>query len=201
MKTITTLLSVLLLGVVTNTSAQLPSKSFTAYGALGLSTASSPNFFKEGWGNGLHGNAQLGFSMLPKGEILLNVGYHKFGSDIDFLEIDEGGDLNVLLVGGDFKFNLGVPAAPIKPYLFAGAGVAVIYYTDVTYTEGSFTVTESFDLRKELYFEIGGEIEFSRFFIKVKYVSIKNGTFDEEDVNLETYVNASMIPISIGIKF
>ncbi len=198
MKKFTILLAVLLFGLVATASAQVPMKPFTIYASAGVTTPMSPDDFKDGWGTGYHANAQLGFNMYPKTEFVLNLEYHKFGADADFLEIAEGGDKSVIMAGGDFKLNLGAPMVPIKPFLLVGAGIAVLSTSDVTIDVGPDIGTFSIDSENKLYYQIGGGIEFTNFFIRAKFVTIKDGA---SDVDLGTEENASMMPISIGIKF
>ncbi len=186
MKKFTIILAVLVLGVVGSASAQIPAKPFTIYGAAGLSSPMSPDIFKDGWKMGFHADAQLGFSTIPKGEFLLNLGYHTFGADFGALSGFDGGTFSTILAGGDFKLNLGVPMAPVKPFIFAGLGIAVVSMSDLTTPLG----TATFESSNDFYFEIGGGVEFTQFFIRAKYVSI--ATEGE---------STAFVPISLGLKF
>ena len=167
-------------------SAQVPAKPFTVYGSVGLSMPMSPDYFKDGYKMGFHGNAQLGFNAFPKTEFLVNLGYHSLSADFGDVTGYDGGTLSAILVGGDLKFNLGVPTAPIKPFVFAGAGIAVLSMSDLTTPFGTYTV----DSENKFYFEIGGGVEFTQFFVRVKYVNVAT----EDDAT-------ALIPISVGMKF
>ncbi len=186
MKKIAILLAVLVFGVVGSASAQVPVKPFTIYGAAGLSSPTSPDGFKDGYNMGYHADAQLGFNAFPKTEFLLNLGYHTFGADFGDLTGYDGGTMSFILAGGDLKLNLGVPLAPVKPFVFAGAGLAVLSMSDLTTPLG----TGSFESINKFYFEIGGGVEFTQFFVRVKYVSVAT----EGD-------SFALIPLSIGMKF
>lgn len=167
-------------------SAQVPAKPFTIYGAAGISLPTSPDLFKDAYKTGFHGDAQLGFNAFPKTEFLINLGYHSFSADFGDSTGYDGGTLSAFLAGGDLKLNLGVPMAPVKPFVFAGAGMAVLSISDLVTPDGTYTS----DSETKFYFEIGGGIEFTQFFIRAKYVSIS--TEDE---------STATIPISLGVKF
>ena len=180
------ILAVILAFTAMTASAQVPAKPFNIYGSAGITMPMSPDVFKDGWNMGFHGNAQLGFNAFPKTELLLNLGYHTFSADFGDLTGYEGCTFSTILTGVDLKLNLGVPMAPIKPFVFAGGGLAVMSFSDLTTTSG----TISFDSENEFYFEIGGGVEFTKFFVKLKYVSI--ATEGE---------STALVPISIGLKF
>lgn len=186
MKKFTILLAVLLFGVVASTSAQVPAKPFTIYGAAGLSMPTAPDFFKDGYKTGFHGDAQIGFNTFPKTEFLLNLGYHTFSPDFGDLVGFDGATISMILAGADLKLNLAVPMAPIKPFVFVGGGLAVLSMSDLITPVGTYPS----DSENKFYFEIGGGIEFTQFFVRAKYVSIA--------VEDEAF---TLIPISVGIKF
>ncbi|KAA3633236.1 MAG: hypothetical protein DWP97_09530 [Calditrichaeota bacterium] len=179
------LLAIIVMAFAFSASAQVPAKPFNIYASAGLTLPSgdASDFYKSGF----HGNAQLGFNSFPKGEILINLGYHKLSSDYEGVE---GGDLSAILAGADLKLNLGVPAAPISPFVFAGAGISTLSWSDETETIGTVTTTYTYDSENKFYFEVGGGVQFSQFFVKVRYVNISI-----DDMTL------AMLPLSVGVKF
>lgn len=184
MKKLLIFMFILVFSAVT-ASAQVPAKPFSIYvsGGLDMPTSSS---FKDGYKTGFDANAQLGFDAFPKSQFLINLGYHHFSADWGNVTGYDGGDMNIILAGGDLKLDLGLPAAPMKPFVLGGLGLAVLSWSDVTTPLGSGPV----DSKSKFYFEIGGGVEFTQFFVKVKYVNIATSGS-----------SLGFIPINVGVKF
>ena len=171
--------------IAVSASAQVPAKPFTVYASAGLSVPMASDF-KDAYKMGYHGNAQLGFNSFPKGEVLINLDYHTFSPDWGDAAGFDGGTLSAILAGADVKLNLGVPAAPMSPFIFGGGGLAVLSWSDITTPLGSGPV----ESQNKFYFEVGGGVTFTQFFVKVKYVSIST---DGSSIGFA--------PVSVGMKF
>lgn len=182
------ILTVILALVVVSASAQI-SKPFNFYVAGGMSPQSSPDGFKDFYKRGLHGMGAFGYNMSPGFQLMAKVELHSFGFDAktdtslaaSFLSIL--GDQRFLMMGGAGKFSFGLPAAPIKPFVTAGVGIAAISYEVV-----SSSVSK-------MYYEFGGGAEFKMgpamsLFVMARYVSIPldGGSY-------------AYMPISVGLKF
>lgn len=199
------LVIVVMLVFASGAFAQVPAKPFNIYAGGGLTMPSSPDAFKDGFKMGFHGTAKLGLKAVPKGEILLNLEYHMFGLDNEDMygtNVD-GGDLSIIMAGADYKLNLGVPLAPVNPFIQAGGGLAIISMSDLSYTDpvlGDIDVTtESIN---KIYLEIGGGIEFNKFFASIRIVNIFNGSTEYDVSAMEVKEkSALMIPLTVGVKF
>ena len=180
------LLTVLLVFVASAAMAQVPAKPFTIYVGGGLTMPMSPDGFKDNQSMGFHGFGQLGFNVIPKGELVINLEYHMFGGDWQDPDITGGGDFSVIMAGADFKLNLGLPAAPMRPFILGGAGIAIESVSDFETTLGDI----SFDSENDIYIQFGGGVTFNKFFVKARYVHIMT----EGDAT-------AMVPVSVGISF
>jgi opacity protein-like surface antigen len=185
MKKILAILTILLAFSVTAT-AQTPSSPIKLYATGGVSLPMSPDLFKDYYKMGFHFGGGVGYALMPNLQLIGKAEYHMFAPDVEDIE---GGDLKLSMFGGDLKFSLGLPAAPIKPYLLGGAGFAKI---TVDAVEGFDE--ESYDETK-FYFNVGAGLDlvsnpaFS-LFIQGRYVSVMT---DDE--------STAMVPISAGIRF
>jgi hypothetical protein len=166
-------------------SAQVPAKPVDIYigGGLSIPTGTVGDFWKMGF----HGNGKIGFAAGPNIDILGSIAYHSFPLDDQGFSGVEGGTLTTILIGGDVRLSLGVPAAPTHPYLFGGGGLGLVSVSDVTFPGSP---TESTDSESKPYVEFGGGVEMQRFFAEVKYVVVM--TSDE---------SVTFLPITIGVKF
>ncbi len=187
---------VLIVGLASTASAQLPSKPFSLYiqGGASLPQEDFSDLYKLGY----HGAGGLGISIFPKVEAVGRVSYHKHSPEsvADVLGVDspidvDGGDLTMLMYGADLKLNLGILVT--NPYLLAGYGWAKFDREDVTYSELSVEHAETFDSHTENYWILGGGIEFSRTFIEGRYI-----TFIEDDADDDS--KTRLITVSLGIK-
>ncbi|MBD3404171.1 outer membrane beta-barrel protein [candidate division GN15 bacterium] len=181
-------------------SAQMPSSPVSLYVGGALSLPQSPDDFSETYKTGYHGFAGVGFSFIPKLQVIGKIEYNTFSFDFDNNAIpglSGGGTQNLLMFGADGRFSLGVPAAPFKPFVFAGAGLANISLSD---WEGddlllATSLNEAMESQTEMYFNLGAGAEFKMgpmmsFFAQARYVSVQT----EGDA-------ASFIPVSVGLKF
>ncbi len=176
--------------------SQLPSKPFNLYAGGGISNPTSPDAFKEGWKLGFHGSGGLGinFGVVPNFQIIGKVEFHTMPFDWDKAGLPDasGGAFQVLMFGADGKFALGVPAAPMKPFVIGGAGIAKISVSDIT-NAGSTVAVDADET--DFYFNVGAGMEFGsgpamKFFILARYVHI--ATEGE---------STAFIPVTAGIKF
>lgn len=164
--------------------AQAPAKPFDVFLGGGVGFPSSPSMFSDGWKMGFHGLGGLDIN-LPMLKITGKAEYHTF--PFDWGDADGSGlALRALMIGADVKYAFGVPAAPAKPFVMGGLGMANVTFSDLE--SGAMTV--SFEDETKLYFEIGGGVEFNKFFGMIRYVNI--ATSGE---------STAFIPISVGIKF
>lgn len=183
--------------------AQVPAKPFNIYAGAGLTMPMSPDNLKDGTKLGFHGTAKLGFNTFPKGEFVIGLDYHYLPADLGMFEDEgitdaDGGDMSVIMAGGDLKLNLGIPMTGLNPFVHGGIGMAIISFSDLSWTQpgvGERLVTT--DSENKFYFQIGGGLEFNKFFVDVRYINILKATYD--DVGDET--SASIIPITVGVKF
>ena len=190
---------ILIVGLASTASAQLPSKPFSLYIQGGVSLPQED--FKDVYKLGYHGAGGLGISIFPKVEAVGRVSYHKYSPEsvTSMLGVEspidvDGGDLTMLMYGADLKLNLGILVT--NPYLLAGYGWTKFETEDVTYSEFGIDKTKSIDSRTDNYWILGGGIEFSRTFIEGRYI-----TFLEDDDNeVESDSKSRLITVSVGIK-
>ena len=190
------LTTALLLVFSVSAMAQVPSKPFSIYINGGVSLPQSPDGFKDAYKMGFHGNAGLGFSVMPTMQLVGKLGYHYFGpdkSEMGDTDLD-GGTFTVITYGVDLRISLGAPLVPIKPFGFGGIGMASMKVGDIT---SSVLDTSPEISETKYYFNFGGGIEFKSgplmSFIQASYTGIS-----VDDISTERIV---MIPISLGIKF
>ena len=193
------ILTVILAFVALSANAQI-SKPFNIYAGAGLSLPMGPDAIKDTYKTGIQGLGGVGFSMGPKFQLVGNIGYNSFAMDWEQLEQTlslsltdmSGGSLIAFTIGVDGKFDLGLPAAPMTPFLVGGAGLAMLSISDVS--DGTFSVPVSYDATK-VYFEFGAGVEFKagpafNMFLMGKYVNIAT-----EGESL------SYVPVTLGVKF
>ena len=178
-------------------SAQI-SKPFTVYAGGGMSLPMSPDGFKDVQKTGYHGTVGLGFNVIPMFQLVAKIEYHSFTADqteyslaLGTTEDVEGGTFTPLMFGADARYAFNLPAAPLAPYVFGGAGLARVSWSDVSYG----TTTLAFEDQTKFYYNVGAGFEFdispmASLFVQGRYVSI--ATDNDPTV---------MVPISVGIKF
>ncbi len=181
-------------------SAQVPSSPFSLYVGGAVSMPQSPDGFKETYKTGYHGFAGVGYSFVPKMQLVGKIEYNTFSFDWDNTEypgLDDGGNQKILMFGADARFSFGVPAAPFKPFLFGGGGFANIKTDEFSGTDLvlATAVNSSLEDQTKAYFNVGAGADFKMgpamsFFAQVRYVSVAT----EGDA-------ATFIPLSLGLKF
>ncbi len=181
------LLTAMLVVIAASAFAQVPSKPFSIYVGGGLSFPVSPDStFKTLYKTGYHGLVGLGFGTMPIMQFVAKAELHSFSADASDL-----GNFTVLMFGADVRFAFGVPAAPIKPFVLGGGGLAHVKVGESTI--GSITIPSASE--NKFYYNIGGGVEFNagstlKLFVQARYVGFKA---DEE--------NYAFIPVSVGLKF
>ena len=103
--------------------------------AVRFLSPNSPDDFSEAYKTGFHGSVGVGFAVMPKMQLVGKVELHRFAVDFDAdplmaAENISGGNNNLLMFGADARYSLSVPAAPIKPFLLGGIGLARISASD-----------------------------------------------------------------------
>ncbi len=181
------LLTAMIVLIAAGAFAQVPSKPFSLYVGGGMNMPTSPDgTFKSAYKTGYHGMAAIGLGSMPMMQFVGKAEYFSFASDASGL-----GDFTSMLFGADVRFSLGVPAAPAKPFLFGGGGLAHSKVGETTV--GSLTFPSASD--NNFYYNIGGGLEFNagpslKLFVQTTYVAIhSNGD------------NLSFVPITVGLKF
>ena len=177
-------------------NAQLP-VPFSLYAGGALSVPSSPDGFKDGWNTGYHGMAGIGFKMAPIFQVIGKAEYHNFGYDFGDVTDMDGGNAKIWLFGADGRLSLNLPASPVAPFIFGGAGMANIKQSDFSGTNLiASTLNEMIpDSQNKFYYNVGVGFETKlgpsiNFFGQGRYVSIDtDGT------------TTKFIPITFGLKF
>jgi opacity protein-like surface antigen len=191
----TVLILALATAIAVSASGQIPSKPFNLYLQGGVSLPQED--FKELYKYGYHGSAGIGFSILPRMELIGRGSYHKYSVESisrilpDQESIDvSGGDLTMIMYGADLKLNLG--ALGMNPYLLGGYGWAKFDIKDVTVTAFGFEDVYEFPSHTENYMVLGGGLEFTRTFIEGRYYTFM------EDITEKT--STRLITVSFGVK-
>lgn len=177
-------------------SAQVPAP-FSLYAGGAVSLPNAPDGFKDAFKTGYHGLVGLGYKMGPGLQIVGKVEYHKFSYDFAGISGVDGGDSKMWLFGGDGRLALGLPASPVKPFAFAGIGIAKIKQSEFG---GDITLASSLtppfpEDQSKMYYnfgagvELGGGPSFS-LFVQARYVSIATEGH-----------NTTFIPVTVGLKF
>ncbi len=195
-KTLLTLTLVLLFAFGAS-AAGVPSPfSFYAGGAISVPSDDFGTAYKSGW----HGFAGGGYKFAPKFQIIGKVEMHNFSSDLSSLGLD-GGATKFTMFGTDGKFTLGVPLAPISPYILGGIGIAHVTTDD--FSGSDLLSTAVADLsntlnpgpQNKMYWNVGTGIEIKSgpawsFFAQGRYVSVSadSGSY-------------KFIPLTLGVKF
>ena len=140
----------------------------------------------DGWKLGFHGLARVGFSVAPKLDVLAGLDYHTFPIDDLGVPSVSGGSFSTINITGDLKVNFGMAGASSNPFLLGGVGLSIYSISDLSVG----TVTVEFDSESDIFIEVGGGVEFNKFFAQIKYVNI----FAEG-------ISISYIPFTVGVKF
>lgn len=166
-------------------------KPIDIYIGGGVSLPNAPDGFKDGFKTGYHGmggieaNAFTGFSLLFLAD------YNRFSPDVE--DVD-GGEVSLLAFTLNAKLGLGVPAAPMKPYLFGGIGLANISQSDYKDILPEVEVS-TYASKTNACFNVGAGLEFkagpsAAIFVQGRYMVITT----EGDAT--TY-----LPITVGFRF
>lgn len=194
----------LILILVTATAdAQAPPKPFNVYAGVGMTFTSGPDEFRDFHKEGYHMFGGLGLNLIPVIQLVGKVEYHSFSKDFDMFLPDvsdlDGGTRRVLMFGVDARLGVNVPTAPVTPYLFAGLGLARSSETDFETVLEDLSEDEiailDYENQTDLYFNIGGGIEFKFLEVLNMFVQGKYTTIKQDGDNL------TFIPISVGLKF
>jgi opacity protein-like surface antigen len=167
--------------------AQVPSKPFSLYVGGGMNLPTSPdNTFKSAYKTGYHGMVGIGLGSMPMMQFVGKAELYSFPSDVSGL-----GDFSSLMFGADVRFSMGVPAAPARPFVFGGGGLAHVKIGESN--AGGFTIPSASD--NNFYYNVGAGLEFNaspsmKLFVQTKYVGVHSGGD-----------NLSFIPITVGLKF
>ncbi len=185
--TVLTVLAVLVAGylAVPQVQAQEAAKPMSFYLGGGLSVPTGD--LGDGWKLGFHGLGRVGFNVAPKLDILAGIDYHTFSVDDQGVSGVSGGAISTINFVGDLKVNLGAPGMSTNPFVLGGVGLAIASISDLTIAGlGTF----SFDSESKMFVEVGGGVEFNKFFVQGRYVNI----FTEGS-------SISYLPITVGVKF
>ncbi len=153
--------------------------------------------FKDMYNYGYHLGGGLGFSLIPRVELVGRGSYHKFSLESLERVVENqgsisvsGGDLTMIMYGAELKLNLGVLTT--NPYVLGGYGWAKFDFEDVT--TNIFGIEETYIIQShtENYMVIGGGLEFTRTFIEGRYYTFM------EDIVEKT--NTRLITVSLGLK-
>ncbi len=176
--------------------AQVSAKPFDLYAGVGITFGSSPEVFKTQHKEGYHLFGGVGFNMIPLIQFVGKVEYHSFSKDFDEFFPDvtdlDGGARRILMFGVDARLGTNVPTAPLRPFIFAGLGLARQSESDL---ETMFEIAiQDYESQTDFYVNIGGGLEFRMLkilnvFIQAKYVNIK-----------QDGGNLVFIPVSVGLK-
>lgn len=182
----------------------VPAFPVSIYASGAISIPASPSGFKDGFKTGLHGSLGIGLNLSPAFQIVGKVETHQFKVDFDnnlFLSAIagiDGGKNKIWMYGVDGRYSIGVPGAPIKPFLLVGGGLAKVSQTDFSSTDPLATSLLNSVLpasQTNVYFNIGGGIDLKSspafaFFAQVRYVTIATAGS-----------SSSFIPLSLGVRF
>jgi opacity protein-like surface antigen len=192
---------IILVAFAATTSAQVPTP-FSLYAGGLISLPQSPSSFKDAYKNGWHGMAGFGWKLAPKFQAVAKIELHSFGVDYEAQNLATtypnlvGGTNRMLMFGLDGRFSLGVPVAPIKPFILGGGGMAHVSQTEFA---GDPLATSLNSLmpsaQNKMYWNIGAGFELKGtplmgLFAQIRYVSVQT----EGEAS-------SFIPITLGFKF
>jgi opacity protein-like surface antigen len=164
-----------------------------------VSIPSSPEAFSEMYKMGFHGWGGVGYKFMPNFQVVGKVEFHRFNLDTGpYGDLVSGGHNNMLMFGADGRMAFGLPAAPIKPFVLAGAGLARMSMSELSSSDPILAAAlNEFqpEATTNVYFNIGAGVELATaptfsLFAQVRYVSIATEG-----------QSSSFIPISVGLKF
>ncbi|MEW6413067.1 MAG: outer membrane beta-barrel protein [Candidatus Zixiibacteriota bacterium] len=190
------LFTLVVLTLTTSVSVAQTPKPFDLYAGGGITFGSSPDIFKTQHKEGYHLFGGIGFHMIPLIQFVGKIEYQSFAKDFDEFRTEitdlSGGTRRILMFGVDARLGTNVPTAPIRPFIFAGLGLARQSESDL---ETAFEIAiQDYDSQTDLYLNIGGGIEFKMLkifnvFVQARYLNIKQDGGD-----------LSLVPVSLGLK-
>lgn len=166
-------------------------KPIDIYIGGGVSLPNAPDLFKDGYKTGYHGMGGIEAKAFTGFSLLFLADYNRFSPDVEGMD---GGEISLLTFTLNAKLGLGVPAAPIKPYLFGGIGLANTSVSDFTVTIPDVTIT-TLGSETNACFDVGAGLEFkagpsAAIFVQGRYMIIASKG------DAITY-----FPITVGFKF
>jgi len=176
-------------------SARVNPKQFTLYFGGGITAPISPDSsFRDRYKSGMHGLGDVGFQMSPLIQTVLKVEYHSLSRDWEAEGLSglSGATLQALLTGFDVRLEIGLPKMPVKPFGFAGLGIAALSYSGVSKSANGEIIPED---ASKLYFNIGWGLDLKAgpslsAFVQMSYVRV--ATSGE---------STSFTPLTVGLKF
>lgn len=179
-------------------SAPLPIK---LYAGAGITKPTSMSDLEDGWKDGFNVMGGIGLGIFPVVDIVGKVEYHEIDLDWDALNLPEnirnifGNDLRLLMVGIEARYELGIPTSTLKPFIFAGVGMARMTYSSIVNPIMLVGVNElALSNQNKTYINYGAGLSFSMgplfdIFLQIQQVKVttENKT-------------STLFPITLGIK-
>ena len=171
---------------------------FSLYVGGALSVPTSPDGFKETYKTGFHGSVGAGYKFAPNFQLVGKAEFHQFSYDFESATGIDGGENKLWMFGADGRLSLSIPALPVKPFIFGGAGMANIKFNDFSGSNTSLvTAMNEYtpEDQNKLYYNVGlgGEFKLGpawSFFVQGRYVNVKTDG--------DAWV---FIPFTLGLKF
>ncbi|MEZ5359372.1 MAG: hypothetical protein R3F48_11140 [Candidatus Zixiibacteriota bacterium] len=194
MKKILLLLAIVLICTTFVSAQDTKPMTMFAGGGLTMPMGDLGDYTKMGY----HGMGAIGLNLMPVIQAIGKVEYHTMNLDWGDLE-DGGGAFKVTMFGVAGRVAPPMPASKIKIFGLAGAGFAAYKYdSDETFDIndlGSISISNTSDTENDMYFEIGGGLEFAagtnlNLFAMARFVSVAT------EGKASTFV-----PITVGLKF
>lgn len=191
----------MVLVIAAGANAQVPSP-FSFYVGGAFSVPTSPEAFSDFYKTGYHFFGGAGYSFAPSFQVVGKIEYENFGYDWDqsnpaFTGLNEGGAQSLWMFGADGRYAFSLPASPVKPFVFAGAGMARISTQEFSGEDMALatSINSSLESQTELYYNVGAGVELKTgpawsLFAQLRYVGVNT----EGDAS-------TFIPISVGLKF
>ncbi len=167
---------IMVLALAVSATAAEKKNHFYLGAGVSVPSGDAGDFYKLG----LHAEGGYGFQISPKFEIVPTVGFHTFGFD-DNGTGASGDALNILMFGGNAKFNLGTEGKKTNPFLFGGIGMANGKAGGASSTNLYFSGGAGLDIVSS---------EAMSFFVKASFVSVSS------DGSSTTYM-----PVTFGVRF
>lgn len=172
---------VCLMMLMTASYAQVTPKPVNVYVGVGWNIPIG--YLKDPYDIGYHGTGKIGYRVSSKLELRGGIGY--YGFMLDAVDVD-GGNMSMLLFGGDLRLNLRAKPTDCGPIIHGGVGIANLNLSRLTRGDRMYwdDISES-----EIYGEVGLVLESSRGFFQIGYIVI--ATEGE---------TTKFAPISVGIR-